>query len=97
MYIARYADDFKIFTTTRADAEKIFTASKMWLKERLKLSISPEKSKITNLKKKSSEFLGFELKMEVKDTTEWDVRTMFANPISVIKPKRGSRNSSKIR
>lgn len=66
MYIVRYADDFKIFTTTRANAEKIFTASKMWLEERLKLPISPEKSKITNLKKKSSEFLGFELKMERK-------------------------------
>ncbi|WP_320165148.1 group II intron reverse transcriptase/maturase [uncultured Trichococcus sp.] len=66
MYIVRYADDFKIFTTTRANAEKIFIASKMWLEERLSLPISEEKSKITNLKKKSSEFLGFELKMERK-------------------------------
>lgn len=66
MYIVRYADDFKIFTTTRANAEKIFKASKMWLEERLSLPISPEKSKITNLKKNSSEFLGFELKMERK-------------------------------
>ncbi|CKE88611.1 group II intron reverse transcriptase maturase [Bacillus paranthracis] len=66
MYIVRYADDFKIFTTTRLDAEKIFMASKMWLEERLNLPISEEKSQITNLKKKSSEFLGFELKMERK-------------------------------
>ncbi|AJH72192.1 reverse transcriptase family protein [Bacillus cereus ATCC 4342] len=66
MYIVRYADDFKIFTTTRLDAEKIFMASKMWLEERLNLTISEEKSQITNLKKKSSEFLGFELKMERK-------------------------------
>lgn len=66
MYIVRYADDFKIFTTTRSNAEKIFTASKMWLEERLGLPISEEKSKITNLKKQSSEFLGFELKMERK-------------------------------
>nr|WP_186371796.1 group II intron reverse transcriptase/maturase [Bacillus nitratireducens] len=66
MYIVRYADDFKIFTTTRLNAEKIFIASKMWLEERLSLSISEEKSQITNLKKKSSEFLGFELKMERK-------------------------------
>ncbi len=66
MYIVRYADDFKIFTTTRSNAEKIFTASKMWLEERLNLPISEEKSRITNLKKKSSEFLGFELKMERK-------------------------------
>ncbi|MBO0587084.1 group II intron reverse transcriptase/maturase [Sporosarcina sp. E16_8] len=66
MYIVRYADDFKIFTTTRSNAEKIFTASKMWLEERLNLPISEEKSRITNLKKESSEFLGFELKMERK-------------------------------
>lgn len=69
MYIVRYADDFKIFTTSRANATKIFEASKLWLEERLKLPISPEKSKITNLKKKSSEFLGFELKMERKGYT----------------------------
>jgi group II intron reverse transcriptase/maturase len=66
MYIVRYADDFKIFTTTRSNADKIFMASKMWLEERLSLPISEEKSQITNLKKRSSEFLGFELKMERK-------------------------------
>lgn len=66
MYIVRYADDFKIFTTTRSNAEMIFKASKMWLEERLCLPISVEKSRITNLKKKSSEFLGFELKMNRK-------------------------------
>lgn len=66
MYIVRYADDFKIFTTSRANANKIFIASKLWLEERLGLTVSEEKSKITNLKKKSSEFLGFDLKMERK-------------------------------
>ncbi|MEB8652326.1 group II intron reverse transcriptase/maturase [Bacillus cereus] len=62
MYIVRYADDFKIFTNTRSNAEKIFKASQMWLEERLKLPISFEKSKVTNLKKQESEFLGFTLK-----------------------------------
>ena len=62
MYIVRYADDFKIFTNTRSNAEKIFNACQMWLKERLRLPISEEKSKITNLKKHKSEFLGFTLK-----------------------------------
>lgn len=66
MYIVRYADDFKIFTTSRVNAEKIFIASKLWLEERLNLPISEEKSRITNLKKQSSEFLGFDLKMERK-------------------------------
>ncbi|PEQ27565.1 group II intron reverse transcriptase/maturase [Bacillus thuringiensis] len=66
MYIVRYADDFKIFTNTRSNAEKIFKASQMWLEERLKLSISTEKSKVTNLKRQESEFLGFTLKAAKK-------------------------------
>jgi len=66
MYIVRYADDFKIFTNTRSSAEKIFKASQMWLEERLKLPISTEKSKVTNLKKQYSEFLGFKIKARKK-------------------------------
>ena len=62
MFIVRYADDFKIFCRKRSDAIKIFEAVKMWLKERLNLEVSQEKSKIVNLKKNYSEFLGFKLK-----------------------------------
>ncbi len=62
MYIVRYADDFKIFCRKRSDADKIFIAVRKWLKERLKLEISEEKSKVVNLKKRYSEFLGFKLK-----------------------------------
>lgn len=69
MYLIRYADDFKIFCRTRKDANKIFIAVKLWLKERLKLPISEEKSQITNLKKQKSEFLGFELSMKPKRST----------------------------
>ena len=63
MYIVRYADDFKIFCKNYNTAEKIFKATKQWLTERLKLDISPDKSKITNLRKKYTEFLGFKLKV----------------------------------
>ena len=62
-YIVRYADDFKIFCRKRSDAQKIFTATQLWLKDRLGLDISPEKSKIVNLKKHYSEFLGFKMKV----------------------------------
>ena len=65
-YIVRYADDFKIFCRKRNDAVKLFEAVKQWLKERLGLEISPEKSKIVNLKRQYSEFLGFKLKATVK-------------------------------
>lgn len=62
MFIVRYADDFKIFTTNYKSAEKIYHAVKDYLKGHLHLDISPEKSTITNLRKKSSEFLGFEIR-----------------------------------
>lgn len=55
MYIVRYADNFKIFKTTS-----------MWLAERLKLPISTEKHKVTNLKKEYFDFLGFKLKARNK-------------------------------
>ena len=62
MHIVRYADDFKLFCRKRSDAEKVFIAVKLWLHDRLKLEISEEKSKIVNLKRHYSEFLGFEIK-----------------------------------
>jgi group II intron reverse transcriptase/maturase len=59
----RYADDFKIFTSNYQSACKLFHATQNWLKERLGLDISPEKSKIINLREEYSEFLGFKLKV----------------------------------
>nr|QKN19285.1 putative intron-encoded reverse transcriptase [Eudorina cylindrica] len=61
-YIVRYADDFKIFCKDRPTADKIYTATCQWLKQRLHLDISAEKSKITNLRKKGSDFLGITLR-----------------------------------
>ena len=61
-WMVRYADDFKIVCRTRADAEKWFHAVRLWLKEQLELDISPEKSKIVNLRKNYSEFLGLKVK-----------------------------------
>jgi RNA-directed DNA polymerase len=66
VYIVRYADDFKLFCRNHNDAVKIFEATKKWLKERLKLEISPEKSKIVNLRKNYSDFLGIKLKVTKK-------------------------------
>lgn len=63
MYMVRYADDFKIFCRDRTAADKTFWAVKLWLKDRLKLEISDEKSKVTNLKKQYTEFLGFKLRL----------------------------------
>ena len=66
MHIVRYADDFKIFCPDHETAIKAFEATQMWLKDRLKLKISPEKSKVINLRKCYSEFLGFKMKVSRK-------------------------------
>lgn len=58
----RYADDFKLFTKNYQQAKKLFYAVQDWLKGRLGLDISPEKSKIVNLRKQYSEFLGLRIK-----------------------------------
>ena len=70
VYIVRYADDFKLFCRNHNHAKRLFEASKQWLKERLSLEISPVKSKIVNLKKNYSEFLGIKLKVTVKGKTK---------------------------
>lgn len=62
MFIVRYADDFKIFCRKRSDADRAFIAVRQWLNDRLSLEVSEEKSKVVNLKKHYSEFLGFKLK-----------------------------------
>ena len=74
MYIVRYADDFKIFCRKRSDADKVFVAVKLWLQDRLKLQISEEKSKVVNLKRHYSEFLGFKIKA-VKKGNKFVVRS----------------------
>ena len=66
VHAVRYADDFKIFCTTHEDAVKAYKATEMWLKDRLGLDISPDKSKVVNLKRQYSEFLGFKLKVRKK-------------------------------
>jgi len=66
MYIVRYADDFKIFCRHHNHAKRIFSAVQKWLLERLNLEISPGKSKITNLRKGYSDFLGIKMKVRPK-------------------------------
>lgn len=66
VYIVRYADDFKLFCRYRSHATRIFIAVQKWLLERLNLEISPEKSRITNLKKGYSDFLGIKMKVKAK-------------------------------
>ena len=66
MYIVRYADDFRIFCRTKTAAQKTKIAITQWLKERLKLEVSQDKTRIVNIKKYYSEFLGFKIKVHSK-------------------------------
>lgn len=65
-YLVRYADDFKILCRDGKTAQKWYHAVRLYLKERLKLDISPGKSQIVNLRKRKSEFLGFTIKANIK-------------------------------
>lgn len=66
MFIVRYADDFRIFCRNKESAEKTMIAVVQWLKERLRLDVSPEKTRIVNLKRQYSEFLGIKMKVQRK-------------------------------
>ena len=66
MWIVRYADDFRIFCKTRSDAEKTKIAIEKWLKDRLRLDISPEKTRIINTRQRYMEFLGLSIKVHRK-------------------------------
>lgn len=72
MFIIRYADDVRILCRTEEQAQKTMIAVKKWLNERLKLQVSEEKTRVINIKKHYSEFLGFKLKVELK-SNKWVV------------------------
>ena len=78
VYIVRYCDDFKLFCRNRNESIRIFEATKMWLKERLNLEISAEKSKVINLKTEYSEFLGFKLKVWKKHN-KWVIKSYMSD------------------
>lgn len=65
-YIVRYADDFRIMARDHDAAVRWFHTVKGYLKDRLKLDISPEKSKIIDVRQQSTKFLGYKIKAIVK-------------------------------
>lgn len=67
VYIIRYADDFKLLCKDYETAMKMYHSVKNWLKDRLDLEISHEKSKVTNLRKGKTEFLGFRIILHEKN------------------------------
>lgn len=107
IWLVRYADDFKIFTKDYITAKKVYNATKMWLKERLGLDISPDKSKITNVRKNKTEFLGFTLKVKPKgkkyicqsnmsDKAKKNTINKIKQQIKIIQNKCDSKEASKL-
>lgn len=100
-YIVRYADDFKIFCKDYKTAFIMFEATKKWLNERLGLEISPEKSKVTNLRRNYTEYLGIKLKVRPKgkkrvveshisDKCMGKIKQTIRKNVSMIKKKPGN-------
>ena len=62
-FLVRYADDFIIITDTRALAEDWKKRLQIFLHSKMKLTLSPEKTLITDIRKKYIKFLGYEYKV----------------------------------
>ena len=62
-YLIRYADDFVIITDSRAHAENWKARLQTFLHSKMKLTLSQEKTLITDIRKKHIKFLGYELKV----------------------------------
>ncbi len=105
-FIVRYADDFKIFCGDYNSAVKVSYAVKDFLKNRLHLETSEDKSKITNLEKEYSEFLGFKFKV-IQKGSKWVVcshmcdkayertRKELKEALDVIKTTEGTANTGR--
>lgn len=74
VFLVRYADDFRLYCTNIDYAYRMLEAVKLWLHDRLKLTVNMKKSKVVNLKKEYSEFLGFKFKLRRK-SHKWVVKS----------------------
>jgi RNA-directed DNA polymerase len=63
-YLIRYADDWILITNTKSNAEKWKKRIDKFLGIKLKLKLSEEKTLITNIKRKSIKFLGFDYRIK---------------------------------
>ena len=76
-YLVRYADDFVIVTDTRANAESWKARLQIFLKSKMKLTLSQEKTLVTDIRKRYIKFLGCEFKnVRGKSRTGYVVRTI---------------------
>lgn len=63
-YNIRYADDWVILTSTKEEAERLKRELTKYFRYKMKLELSQEKTKVTDLKTEGIRFLGFVVKAE---------------------------------
>lgn len=61
-YLIRYADDWVVVTNSKRNAEKLVYKYEKYMRNTLKLELSNLKTKITNVRSKAIEFLGYRYK-----------------------------------
>ena len=66
LHVVRYADDIRIMCSNKTDALKVMHGAKKWLKSRLKLDVSDEKTRVIDLTKGYGEFLGIKIRTKAK-------------------------------
>lgn len=82
--IVRYADDFIILTNNPNTANKMKCIVKKFLKQKLGLTLSEEKTRITNLEENGTiEFLGYKIKIGVSRYSGKRVTKLYPNPDKV--------------
>ncbi len=84
-YNFRYADDWIIITTRRHEAERMKKRLTKYFRHRLKLELSDEKTKITDMREDGAEFLGFVIRAEKARTADRDSENLVGKPFRNMK------------
>jgi group II intron reverse transcriptase/maturase len=79
-YNVRYADDWIILTSKRYEAERMKKELTKYFKHRLKLELSDEKTKITDMRENGAEFLGFVIRAEKPRLADKDSEELVGKP-----------------
>jgi len=91
----RYADDFLLaFIGPLAEAKAIKEKLSIFLKERLKLDLSEEKTLITHAQTETAKFLGYEIRVQHEDTKHTEGRRSVNGVVGLRVPARFVKEKS---
>ena len=79
-YNFRYADDWIILTTRENEAQRLKKELTKYFRHRLKLELSEEKAKITDMRVNGAEFLGFVIRAEKARTDSKESEKLVGKP-----------------